>query len=68
MPIGERITIEGYSGEADEKLNEKEGKAPLPKILPDLKTNESPVACFKGIPLMTSKGPLKATMANVAVR
>ena len=68
VPIGERITIEGYSGEADEKLNEKEGKAPLPKILPDLKTNDSPVACFKGIPLMTSKGTLKATMANVAVR
>jgi hypothetical protein len=68
VPIGERITVEGYTGEADEKLNEKEGKAPLPKILPDLKTNDSPVACFKGIPLMTSKGTLKATMANVAVR
>ena len=28
VPIGERITVEGYTGEADEKLNEKEGKAP----------------------------------------
>jgi methionine--tRNA ligase beta chain len=68
VPIGERITVEGYTGDPDEKLNEKEGKAPLVKMLPDLKTNGTPVACFKGIPLMTSKGPLKATMKDVAVR
>ena len=39
MPIGERITCAGFSGDPDEKLNEKPGKAPLEVIFPELKTN-----------------------------
>jgi len=60
VEIGERITFEGLTGEADEKLNEKTGKAPLVELFPHMKTNSAakPNPCFKGIPFMTSKGPI----------
>merc|ERR1719331_1330349 len=71
VPIGERITCAGFSGDPDEKLNEKPGKAPLEVIFPELKTNADakPAACYKGVPLMTSKGPLTApTLKSVFVK
>eukprot|EP01024_Parvocaulis_polyphysoides_P073531 TRINITY_DN9469_c0_g1_i7.p1 TRINITY_DN9469_c0_g1~~TRINITY_DN9469_c0_g1_i7.p1 ORF type:complete len:278 (-),score=38.48 TRINITY_DN9469_c0_g1_i7:230-946(-) len=53
--IGERISVEGYQGEPDTQLNPK--KKVFETVQPDLSTNEGKIVCYKGKPLMTSKGP-----------
>ena len=53
--IGERITVEGYLGEPDELLPPK--KKIFEAVQPDLATNDGRVACYKGVPLMTTAGP-----------
>jgi len=56
--VGERITIAGYINATDPApvvLNPKKDEFGL--IKPDLKTNDEKVACYKGIPLLTSAGP-----------
>jgi methionyl-tRNA synthetase len=60
--VGERLTAAGYPGEPDEVLNPK--KKIFEAVAPDLATNSDRVACYKGVPLMTSAGP--ATAASVA--
>lgn len=60
--IGERVTVEGFLGEPDEQLNPK--KKIFEAVQPDLRTNEQLVACYKGVPLMTSAGPV--TVQSVA--
>eukprot|EP00878_Enallax_costatus_P027717 GHUV01029865.1.p2 GENE.GHUV01029865.1~~GHUV01029865.1.p2 ORF type:complete len:113 (+),score=41.29 GHUV01029865.1:550-888(+) len=65
--IGERVTVEGFSGEPDEQLNPK--KKIFEQVQPDLATNADRVACYKGVPLMTSAGPVKAaTVAGGSIR
>ncbi|KAK9807550.1 hypothetical protein WJX72_002305 [[Myrmecia] bisecta] len=51
---GERVSVEGYSGEPDEQLNPK--KKVFEAVQPDLKTNGDCIACYKGLPLRTSQG------------
>jgi len=64
--IGERIAIEGYNGHTDPVppvLNPK--KKEFQVIKPDLRTNDLCVACYKGIPLLTSVGHCAvATLAS----
>eukprot|EP01025_Chloroclados_australasicus_P054321 TRINITY_DN6435_c0_g1_i5.p1 TRINITY_DN6435_c0_g1~~TRINITY_DN6435_c0_g1_i5.p1 ORF type:complete len:1024 (-),score=164.90 TRINITY_DN6435_c0_g1_i5:327-3305(-) len=53
--IGERISVEGFSGEPDTVLNPK--KKVFETVQVDLATNEAKLACYKGKPLLTQKGP-----------
>lgn len=65
--IGERVTVEGFSGEPDEQLNPK--KKIFEQVQPDLATNADLVACFKGVPLMTTAGPVKVvSVAGASIR
>jgi aminoacyl tRNA synthase complex-interacting multifunctional protein 1 len=64
--IGERITVEGYDGEPATE-NQVIKKKMLDVIFPDLKTNASGVATYKGIPLSTSAGPCKPSLPNANV-
>ena len=64
--IGERVMVEGYDGEPATE-NQVIKKKMLDKIFPDLKTNASGVACYKGIPLTTSAGPCLPTLPNADV-
>lgn len=56
-PIGERVTVEGYTAEPDAMLNPK--KKIWEQIVPDFSTDAEFVATWKGLPLMTTKGPCK---------
>lgn len=56
--IGERIAVEGFNTAADPApavLNAKKKEFSL--IKPSLKTNQDKVACYNGIPLLSSAGP-----------
>lgn len=64
--IGERIMVEGFDGEPATE-NQVIKKKMLEAIFPDLKTNASGIACYKGIPLSTSAGPCQPTIANAEV-
>lgn len=65
--IGERVTVAGFSGEPDEQLNPK--KKIFEQVQPDLSTNAELVACYKGVPLMTSAGPVQvASVAGASIR
>jgi methionyl-tRNA synthetase len=65
--IGERVTVEGYSGEPDEQLNPK--KKVFEQVQPDLQTNNDLLACYKGVPLMTSAGPVRvASVAGASIK
>jgi methionyl-tRNA synthetase len=65
--VGERVTVAGFAGEADEQLNPK--KKIFEQVQPDLKTSDDLVACYKGVPLMTSAGPVKvASVAGASIR
>ena len=61
VPVGERVMCEGYSGEPDDVLNPK--KKVFEAVQPDLETNPNRVACYKGVPFMTSRGP--CTVATI---
>eukprot|EP00291_Cryptomonas_curvata_P026999 CAMPEP_0172177892 /NCGR_PEP_ID=MMETSP1050-20130122/15714_1 /TAXON_ID=233186 /ORGANISM="Cryptomonas curvata, Strain CCAP979/52" /LENGTH=258 /DNA_ID=CAMNT_0012850513 /DNA_START=16 /DNA_END=789 /DNA_ORIENTATION=+ len=54
--VGERVYLEGVSGEAYNP-NQVQKKKVLPAVLADLKTDGSCVACWQGRPLLTSAGP-----------
>jgi methionine--tRNA ligase beta chain len=64
--IGERIMVEGYDGEPATE-NQVIKKKMLEQIFPDLKTNGSGIACYKGVPLSTSAGPCQPTLPNADV-
>jgi len=59
VQAGERVTFDSYSGEPDEVLQDKSGKAPLEVIKPDMVTNASCEATFRGKAFMTSAGPIR---------
>ncbi|KAL3147164.1 hypothetical protein ABBQ32_002671 [Trebouxia sp. C0010 RCD-2024] len=52
---GDRVSAQGYEGEPDDQLNPK--KKIFEQVTPDLQTNSLKLACYKGIPLSTNKGP-----------
>ncbi|GFR42084.1 hypothetical protein Agub_g2926 [Astrephomene gubernaculifera] len=62
VPVGERITVEGFGAAPLEEINPK--KKILERLFPDMKTNEAGTPVFKGKPFMTSKGPLSSSVPN----
>ncbi|XP_018911398.2 aminoacyl tRNA synthase complex-interacting multifunctional protein 1 isoform X3 [Bemisia tabaci] len=64
---GDRVTVAGYNGTADEVLNPK--LKIFEKVSPDLRVNEDGVACYKGTPLeVLGKGFIKTeTLRNVSI-
>lgn len=64
--IGERVMVEGFDGEPATE-NQVIKKKMLEQIFPDLKTNASGVATYKGVPLSTSAGPCQPTLPNADV-
>jgi len=65
---GDRIVVSGFNGSPDSQINPK--KKILEQVFPDLKTDDSCVACYKGLPLsVVTKGACKSqTLANVRVK
>jgi methionine--tRNA ligase beta chain len=61
--IGERITVAGFDGEPATE-NHVIKKKMLETIFPDLQTNADGIACYKGVPLLTSAGPCLASFSN----
>ncbi|KAL3144072.1 hypothetical protein ABBQ32_003868 [Trebouxia sp. C0010 RCD-2024] len=66
VPVGEKITFEGYGAEPEAQLNPK--KKIFEKISPDLRTNADGVAQYKSVPFMTSKGAVVSELTNAAVK
>jgi methionine--tRNA ligase beta chain len=64
--IGDRVTVAGYDGEPATE-NQIIKKKMLDEIFPDLKTDASGVATYKGVPLSTSAGPCKPSLPNASV-
>jgi phenylalanyl-tRNA synthetase alpha chain len=64
--IGERVMVEGFDGEPATE-NQIIKKKMLDVIFPDLKTDSSGVATYKGIPLSTNAGACKAPLADADV-
>jgi len=53
--LGERVSVEGFIGEADDVLNPK--KKVWETVQPDLATDGQRRACWRGVPLMAATGP-----------
>ncbi|KAI8911499.1 tRNA synthetases class I-domain-containing protein [Gorgonomyces haynaldii] len=58
VKIGEAVTFDGYTAEYDAVLNPKHKI--FEKVAVDFSTSEECVAQYKGIPFMTSQGPVTA--------
>jgi len=54
------------AGTPEEVLNPK--KKIFERIAPDLVTDAAGTAMYKGVPFMTSKGPLMSTIVNAHVK
>lgn len=65
---GEHVHCEGYTRQPDSIMNPK--KKIFETVAPDLHTDGTLKACYKGTPLMVlEKGPILAkTLANVPVK
>ena len=64
--IGERITFAGHEGEAEEVLVPK--KKQLETVGEFLKTNADGVACYKGVPFMTTAGPCTSSLKDCFIK
>ncbi|KAI3431480.1 hypothetical protein D9Q98_004532 [Chlorella vulgaris] len=62
VPLGERVTFEGYSKEPEAQLNPK--KKQFEKLAPFLRVDAGGICEFRGTHMMTSKGPVTATLNN----
>ncbi|WIA41370.1 hypothetical protein OEZ86_004962 [Tetradesmus obliquus] len=65
VPVGERITFEGYTADPLEEVNPK--RKILERLFPDLTTAADGTPTYKGVPFMTSKGPVASTLPNAHV-
>ena len=65
---GDRVTVAGFEGEPVPECNPKNNIFGLVQV--DLKTNDSLIGCYKGVPLeIKGKGPLKSTtLKNVPIK
>eukprot|EP00980_Cylindrotheca_fusiformis_P003197 scaffold725_cov133-Cylindrotheca_fusiformis.AAC.5 len=61
--VGERVIVDGFDGEPATE-NQVIKKKMLDAIFPDLKTDSSGVATYKGKPLSTSAGVCKSGITN----
>jgi len=57
--IGERVSVNGYEGDSATE-NQVQKKKMLDIVFPQLKTDDSGVATYNGVPLTTSTGVCKA--------
>ena len=66
--IGDKITCEGFDGEPIEQCTPK--NKVFDAVAVDLKTNDSLIGCYKGVPLqIKGKGPIKSkTLKGVMVK
>ncbi|WIA21084.1 hypothetical protein OEZ85_005404 [Tetradesmus obliquus] len=65
VPVGERITFEGYTADPLEEVNPK--RKILERLFPDLTTAADGTPTYKGVPFMTTKGPVASTLPNAHV-
>ena len=63
---GERVTFAGYEGEPVEVLVPK--KKMFEACAPKLRTNADGVACYDGVPFMTSAGPCASSLAEAFIK
>lgn len=64
--IGERVVVDGFEGEPATE-NQVIKKKMLEAIFPDLKTDSSGSATYRGVALSTSAGPCKPTFPNADI-
>lgn len=65
VPVGEKIAFEGYTAEPEPVINPK--KKQFEKIAPDLTTDANGLCTYRGVPFMTSQGPVTATIPNAHI-
>jgi methionine--tRNA ligase beta chain len=68
--IGERLSLEGddiLKWTPELSINSKKKNSAWAKCAVDFKTNAKGEACYKGVPFVSSKGPVKCSLANVPV-
>ena len=63
---GERVTFAGYEGEPVEVLVPK--KKMFEACAPKLRTNADGVACYDGVPFMTSAGPCASSLKEAFIK
>lgn len=61
--VGERVTFAGFEGPVAEP-NRMAKKKIFEAAAPELRTNDGLVACYKGVPFMTSAGPCTVETAK----
>jgi len=61
--LGERVMVDGYEAAPDAVLDAKKEDV-IANIKPDMTTDASGVACYRGVPWMTSAGPCTANLPN----
>lgn len=68
-PVGERISVEGFSaGEPQAQIDGKKADAPLfAAVFNEMKSDSTGIACYKGIPMMTSKGPCTCIFTDAPI-
>ncbi|KAK2076922.1 hypothetical protein QBZ16_005150 [Prototheca wickerhamii] len=62
---GEKISFEGYAREPEAQLNPR--KKQFEKIAPHLIVSAEGVCTYKGVPFMTSQGPITATIPGAHI-
>lgn len=67
-PVGEKISVAGFEGEPQAQIDGKKADATLfAAVFDELKSDSNGVACYKGIPLMTSKGPCTCAFTDAPI-
>jgi tRNA-binding EMAP/Myf-like protein len=66
-PLGERLTVEGFAGDAKAPNWVTKKKATV-KLAPDMRTDGAGVAQYKGIAFMTSTGAVTAEYKDAAIQ
>lgn len=66
VAIGEKVRFEGYEEAPLEEIKPKQKI--LESLFPDLVTDASGIANYKGTPFMTSKGPVRSKLTNGNIR
>ena len=63
---GEKVSFEGFTGEPVEVLVPK--KKMFEACAPKLRTNGTGVACYDGVPFMTTAGPCKSSLTDAFIK
>ena len=63
---GEKVSFEGFAGEPVEVLVPK--KKMFEACAPKLRTNADGVACYDGVPFMTSAGPCASSLKEAFIK